>query len=255
MGLNLQIVALTLPEGFEFPGQPQAMLDDMMAPYLSISGDENFSGVNYGPTEPAPDDRDKPWFKTDGSMNPIGWYGWNGSAWAPIPIILPSGGTAERPSAPTTGTLYLDTDINVELIYERGQWRTASGSPGDIKMVAGTTLATVLTQNPGWSHYTDGIGKVLAGAKADGSDAETDVGSDSITLLEGQLPAHTHDAIEGQTSNNVNGGGSKANGFMSGDTSSDGVHTWPNSITGSTGDGDAVDVRQNTRILFCLLKD
>jgi len=254
MSLDLQNSALTLPEGTEFPGTPQALLD-LIAQYMAITGQDSFNGINFGPTEPDADNRDKPWFQTDGGGNPIGWKSWNGSAWVAIPIVVPSGTTASRPSSPQSGTLYLDTDINVELIYERGQWRTASGSPGDIKMVAGTTLATVLTQNPGWSHYTDGIGKVLAGAKADGSDAETDAGADEITLLEGQLPAHTHDGIQGQTSANVNGGGPLTNGFMSGDTNSDGVNAWPNSVTGSTGDGDAVDVRQATRYLFQLIKD
>lgn len=254
MALDLQNSALTLPEGTEFPGTPQALLN-LIAQYMEITGQDSFNGINFGPTEPSAENRDKPWFQTDMSGNPIGWKSWNGSAWAAIPIVIPSGPTASRPVSPQSGSLYLDTDINTELIYERGQWRTASGSPGDVKMVAGTTLATVLTHNPGWSHYADGIGKVLAGAAADGSDAETDAGSDQITLLEGQLPGHTHDAIQGQTSNDINGGGPLTNGFMSGDSGSAGVNTWPNSVTGSTGDGDDVDVRQATRYLFMLSKD
>lgn len=254
-GLNLRLVALTLPDGTEFPGSPQGMVTDLCAPYLAIEGDEDFSGVNYGPTEPAPADRDKPWFKTDISLNPIGWYGWNGSAWVPIPVIMPSGTTAQRPSSPSNGTQYFDTDIDVALVYVNGAWTTLGGSPGDVKFVTGTTLADVLTKNPGWSHYTAGIGKVLQGALADGSNAEDDVGADDITILEGQLPAHTHDGLVASTSNNVNGGGPRTNGIMFGDTSSDGVNSLPNGLTGSTGDGDSVDIRQATRCLFLLVKN
>lgn len=254
MGLNLSIIALTLPEGSEFPGSPQGMMD-LNAQYLAISGDSDFSGVNYGSTEPAPADRDKPWFKTDISGNPIGWYGWNGSAWTAIPVITPSGTTAQRPVAPASGTQYFDTTINCALIYYGAAWHTLSGSPGDIKHVAGTVLATVLTKNPGWSHYTAGIGKVLQGALADGSNAENNVGADTINLVTGQLPTHLHDSLSASTSNNVNGGGPRTNGIMFGDTSTEGVNTLPNGTTGNTGDGDDIDIRQATRCIFALIKD
>lgn len=253
-GLNLTITALTLPEGTEFPGNMQE-LENLVAQYLLIDNQENFSGINYGDTEPAPENRDRPWFQTDGSGNPIGWKSWDGGAWTAIPQAIPNGPTAQRPTAPADGTEFFDTDINAALIYYDGQWRTLSGSPGDIKQVTGLTLAAVLTVNPGWSHYADGIGKVLAGAAADGSDAGTDAGADEITLVSGQLPAHTHTSVKGSTSNNVNGGGALSNGFMSGDTNTAGVNTWPNSETGSAGDGDPVDVRQATRYLFTLVKD
>ncbi len=254
MSLDLQNSALTLPDGTEFPGTMQELLD-LIAEYLAITGQETFNGINFGPTEPSADNRDKPWFETDISGNPIGWKSWNGSAWAAIPIVVPSGNTASRPIAPSEGTKYFDTEIGAELIYIGSLWITSSGSPGDIKQVSGTVLADVLTKNPGWSHYAAGIGKVLAGAAADGSDAETDVGADEITLLEGQLPAHVHTGIQGQTSANVNGGGPRTNGVMFGNTNSDGVNAWPNAVTGSTGDGDLVDVRQATRYVFTLIKD
>jgi hypothetical protein len=253
-GLNLTITALTLPEGTEFPGNMQD-LEDLIAQYLFIDNQGDFSGINYGDTEPAPENRDRPWFETDASGNPIGWKSWNGSAWTAIPIVVPSGNTGSRPSSPSTGTLYRDTTIGTVIIYSGSQWVTLDGTSGDVKFVVGTVLADVLAKNPGWSHYTDGIGRVLAGAAADGSDAENDVGADEVTLSEAQLPAHTHDSIQGQTSTNVNGGGPLSNGFMSGDTNTAGVNTWPNSVTGSTGDGDPIDNRQNTRYVFMLVKD
>ena len=107
MGLNLQLVALTLPYGTEFLGTPQALLNQD-AQYLQISGQDNFSGINFGSVTPSPDDQDKPWFKTDGSGNPIGWFAWDGSEWASIPLVPESGGTADRPGTPVFGQLYID---------------------------------------------------------------------------------------------------------------------------------------------------
>lgn len=250
MPLILQNQALTLPEGTEFPGNPQALLE-LIAEYLAIVGGEDFSGINYGHTEPAPENRDRPWFKTDGSGNPIGWFSWDGAAWTAIPQITPSGTTAQRPSSPAEGTQYLDTDIDTVLIYERGQWRTLDGSPGDVKFVTATSLAAALTQNPGWSHYTDGIGRVLAGAAADGSDDNTDVGADEITLTTSQLPPHTH-TTQGNYGSGGEGGSDNPLYYDSAQPPVS-LQTWP--VTGSTGDGDPVDVRQATRILFSLVKD
>ena len=251
-GLTLQNVALTLPEGTEFPGTMQELFD-LIAQDIAIEGGADFIGVAYGDTEPAPESRDLWWARTDGGGNAIGWYYWDGSAWSPLPITLPSGTTAARPSSPPEGTLYLDTDINVELIFERSQWRTASGSPGDIKQVAGTVLADVLTQNPGWSHYTDGIGRVLAGAAADGSDAETDAGADDATITEAQLPSHKHTGIV--VTGSEADQGDTGNLVIVAAAESVGLRTITNSETGLTGDGDPVDIRQATRYTFFLIKD
>lgn len=250
MPLVLQNSALTLPEGTEFPGTPQTLLD-LIAEYLAIIGGADFSGVNYGATEPAPENRDRPWFKTDESDNPIGWYGWNGSAWAPIPIILPTGTTAERPVAPDNGTKFFDTTINVELIYIDGQWITSSGSPGDIKYVSETDLTTALEKNPGWSHYTDGVGRVLAGATDGTANAGTDAGNDEITLTTAQLPAHTH-TTQGNYGSGGEGGSDNPLYYDSAQAPVS-LQNWP--ATGSTGSGDPIDVRQATRYLFALIKD
>lgn len=250
-GLLLQLQALSVPEGTEFPGTVQELLD-LIAAYEEIIGGENFNGVNYGDTEPAPADRDKAWFKTDNSGNPIGWYGWDGAAWIPLPLVLPSGPTSSRPSPASEGQVYLDTDIDVQLMYLNGQWVTASGSPGDIKTVTGISLASVLTKNPGWAHYTDGIGRVLAGAAADGSDAETDAGADSITLTEAELPAHTHEdlIVTGSEADN----GDNGTYCIMAATQSLGQKTVANSQTGPKGDGDPFDNRQLTRYVFQLYK-
>lgn len=250
MSLGLNLTALTFPEGTEFPGTPQGLLN-LISEYLFINGQDDFSGINYGDTEPSADNRDRPWFETDGSGNPVGWKSWNGSAWAAIPIVVPRGTTAERPASPEDGTLYFDTTISVELIYYSLAWHTASGSPGDVKFVTGTVLADVLTANPGWSHYTDGIGKVLAGALADGTDAETDVGSNVHTNTEAEMVPHAHV----QKGNYGSGGEGGADNPLYYDAAQApvSVQTWPSTET--TGDGEEWDLRQATRIIFCLIKD
>lgn len=196
MALDAELQALTVPAGTEFPGTVQALLD-LIAAYESIVGLEDFSGINFGDVEPTPENRDRPWFKTDSSGNPIGWYSWDGGEWAPTPVTVQNGVTSSRPSPPIMGQLYLDTDIDVLLIYTGAAWVTAAGSPGDVKEVKAATLADALLKNPGWVHDTDSIGKVIIGALADGSDYDDDVGSDTITIAQENLPIDTIKLADG----------------------------------------------------------
>ncbi|HEX2900702.1 MAG TPA: hypothetical protein VHS96_13350 [Bacteroidia bacterium] len=188
MPLSAELQALTLPSGTEFPGTPQELLE-LIAQYMAITGLSPFNGINYGDTEPAADERDRPWFKTDGSGNPIGWYSWNGLAWTPSPVEIESGTTSQRPASPNTGRLYYDTDIMVELIFNGTSWVTAAGSPGDVKEVKATDLTEALLRNPGWSHDTDSVGQVIGGA-SDGSSYsyDSEVGGDEVMLEESDLP-------------------------------------------------------------------
>ncbi len=253
MSLNAELQALTVPSGTEFPGTVQALLD-LIAQYEAIVGLESFSGINYGDTEPTPENRDRPWFKTDASGNPIGWYSWNGSVWAPSPITPESGTTASRPTNPTIAQLYYDTDIRVQLMWTGAAWVTAAGSPGDIKQVVAATLADALTNNPGWTQYTDGIGKVLAGAAADGSDNATNAGADAVTIDITNLPADTIKLASGWApySGAFQNGPQPAGVFPI-------VTGQGSSATSSTGpiNPDAqvdLDVRQATRYVFFLEK-
>lgn len=180
MGLLAQLQFTTVPQGTEFPGTVQA-LGELLAQYFEITGLDTFNGINFGATTPAEADRDKPWFQTDGSGNPIGWRSWNGSAWEPIPFVVPSGATEDRPVGAVAGQLFFDTTINVMLIYERSQWRTQAGSPGDIKEVKAATLAEALAKNPGWSDDTDSAGMVIA-SPSGGHAYGDSVGSETPTL-------------------------------------------------------------------------
>lgn len=196
MALNLTLQALTAPFGTEFAGTFQGLVDQLVQ-YIAISGQGTFNGLNFGPTEPSPDDRDKPWFKTDNSGNPIGFFSWNGSDWIPLKVTIPSGSTADRPTGAATGDTYLDTDINVLLVFERSLWRTFDGVPGDIKPVMGSDSAVILTKNPGWSLVTDSnicgrvIGVAGAGSSLTNRNAGDAVGVEAVQLTAGQLPAHS----------------------------------------------------------------
>jgi hypothetical protein len=84
MSLSLQLQALLVPFGTEFPGTVQDLMYQIQQ-YMEVTGAGDFSGVNYGSSEPAPEDRDKAWFRTDGSGNVLGWYYWDGGAWTVLP--------------------------------------------------------------------------------------------------------------------------------------------------------------------------
>lgn len=251
MSLDLQLQALSVPFGTEFPGQMQGLLD-LIAQYMEISGQSSFEGINFGPTEPTAENRDKPWFKTDMGGNPIGWYAWGGSEWESIPLVLPTGATADRPSSPANGTQYFDTSINVALVYIGATWVTLAGSPGDVKEVRAATLADALLKNPGWTHDAASVGRVIAGALADGSDYLDTVGANEVTLTEDQMPAHVHEDLEvtGSEADNGDDGGYT----IMAASQSIGVKTVTNSRTGSTGGTDPIDVRQLTLYLWRLVK-
>lgn len=80
----------------------------------------------------------------------IGWYVFDGSSWVPFNSIVNSGTTEQRPAAPVELQQYYDTSITCLIWFERTQWRTVSGVPGDIKQVAYEVLSNALQNNPGW---------------------------------------------------------------------------------------------------------
>lgn len=82
---------------------------------------------------------------------PLGWYVFDGAVWRPFDGINNSGTTAQRPTNPLDLEKYYDVDLSAEIWFERGQWRTTTGLPGDIKVVAWPTLDEALLRNPGWS--------------------------------------------------------------------------------------------------------
>lgn len=230
MGLNLSIESLTYPEGSEFPGTIQ-QLSDLMAQYFAVAGASDFSGINFGDVEPPPDQRDRPWFKTDGSGNPIGWFSWNGSAWTATPIQAQNGPTTSRPISPDTGQLYLDTDIQVLIIWNGTSWVTASGSPGDVKEVRAATIDDALLKNPGWASDDDSAGRFILGVTSGSGFEYGDTGGEvNHVLTVAELAAHTHVVHANGTGLQADGNAANPSGILP--SRLDGV-------SGSTGDGDA----------------
>ncbi len=164
-------------------------------------------------TEPAAPGTDDAliWLQIAGDRA-IGWKFWTGTQWRPGGNISPSGGTADRPSDPIDFEQFFDTDINCLLHWERGSWRTVSGTPGDVKYVTTNTLTAALTSNPGWSYLAESTqswrGRSLAIASKDpGGSPESsfivdsgitqraskdEVGTETVILDSTQIEQHTH---------------------------------------------------------------
>jgi hypothetical protein len=146
----------------------------------------------------------------------IGWYYWMGEelGWVPGNTITPRGTTLERPALPLELERFYDTDINAEIWWERGAWRTVAGTPGDTKFVISETLDEALEINPGWIEVGSVLGSevrgrsiVVASKDSDDSDGLTNLpvgsgitprsssatfGSETVLLETAHMPAHTH---------------------------------------------------------------
>ena len=88
--------------------------------------------------------------------DPIGWYVFNGTFWVAYNSIVNSGTTEQRPVAPVDFQQYYDATITCLIWWERSQWRTVSGVPGDVKAVAFEVLTEALQRNPGWELFGAG---------------------------------------------------------------------------------------------------
>ena len=106
------------------------------------------------PAQPVEATDPRIWLRTLGNRV-IGWYFSTGTVWRPGGNVDPSGPTSARPTSPVDLEKFFDTDISVLLHWERGAWRTVSGSPGDVKFVATPVLLTAITGNPGWEYLGD----------------------------------------------------------------------------------------------------
>ena len=257
-GLNLYIQADTVPALDPLPSSAQALIN-YCAQYLGIGGASGFNGINFGPNTPATQNRSLPWFKTDVSGNPIGLYSWNGLAWVTTPTIISNGPTSGRPVAPADGSAYYDTSIRVLLLFNAANnaWTTMAGSPGDIKEVNGSSLASVLTLNPGWAQHTASSGCVLGAADSAANGPATAhppgqlIGEEAHTIQVSEMPAHTHtDAYSTYSGSFQNG--SQPAGVFPGVTP--GSLSLTNPSTGSAGGSSPANVIQPTYYVYRLYK-
>jgi len=151
------------------------------------------------------------WLRTK-SNRVLGWYFWDGEEWRPEGHTPPSGPTADRPSDPGDLEQFFDTTCGCLIHWERGAWRTVSGTPGDVKFVTAPLLADAIAFNPGWEYLgensQDFRGKVLGVATKDpgatpaisystasGITARAQgslAGAETVVLADLDIPQHSH---------------------------------------------------------------
>jgi hypothetical protein len=167
-----------------------------------------------GPDVPPAPTEDQPevlWLRTF-ETRAVGWYGWDGTQWRPFNSVPASGATSARPTNPFPLEQFFDTDINALIHFERGAWRTVSGSPGDVKAVVAPLLSDALTGNPGWAYLGQDNqslrGRIIGIATQDpGSspaasfqtdsgissrESASQVGEESHVLASNEIEQHTH---------------------------------------------------------------
>ena len=249
MAFNLFLTAGSAPFGSSLPGNTQALLD-FIAEYVLVDGAGSIGGINFGSATPSPENRAYPWWRTDSSLNPIGMYSWNGSAWVTVPSVIAGGSTSSRPLIAAQGTLYFDTTISRALIWDRGQWRTLDGGINEIRYYEGTSIADVLTQNPGWVEYSAGAGRVLAGRSTDHAYGSI-AGEDAHTIAINELPAHSHSIAVPTCSNADN---SDPGNLVCVSPNEPNASTPFASTTGAAGSGAAMNVLQPTLYLYAIQK-
>lgn len=257
-GLNLFLAPGTVPLNDPLPSSAQALIDYVSA-YTGILGGAAFNGINYGQNTPAPQNRGLPWFKTDANGNPIGLFSWNGTAWVTIPTNAASGPSSSRPAGPSSGSTYYDTTIGALIIWNgtQGAWTTASGTIGDIKEVVTATLATALTNNPGWQQETTSLGCVIGAASTTPNGPAlahaqgTLIGEEAHTQAISELPSHTHPEIYATYTGAFQNGPQPAGVLPAVTPGASGI---PLAATGPTGSGTAFNVIQPTVFFWRLQK-
>lgn len=246
---NLYLTPGTVPFATPLPGNAQSLVN-LLCQYCLVTGASGVGGLNFGNTEPSPENRGMPWWRTDADNNPIGMYSWNGSAWVTTSQVTPSGPTANRP-APATGQQYLDTSINRLIIFERGAWRTVDGGPGSLAEVMAVDIATAIVMNPGWVEHSVSSGRVI-GAVNGTHGIGTIAGAETVTLAINQIPSHFHEDIVLAGSENDNGDAGSL--VLTASTQPLGPETISDSRTGSVGGGEAFSVLNPTFYAFRLIK-
>lgn len=205
VGTNFFVVGDVEPSSNQGPwlrnGNQWWVFDETLGRYvpIDISASEQ-PDFFTGPADPGPPGPNDPvfWIRTQDN-HIVGLYGWTGSEWRASANVDSSGATSARPGTPADLEHFFDTDINVELRFERGAWRTAAGSPGDVKHVTHTTLALARQFNPGWEVL--GFGDEAQRGRLIGQAAK-DPGAtpiDSFTTTSGITPRAAGDVAGGET--------------------------------------------------------
>lgn len=130
-------------------GTKPYVFDGSIARYVPADLTDSLS-IPFWISDDIPDGSDPPvWLRTSGGRA-VGWYFYHDGLWQRDQSIVNGGPTALRPASPGNLEQYYDSDISTLIWFERGEWRTVGGTPGDVKHVVFDTLEEALRYNPGW---------------------------------------------------------------------------------------------------------
>lgn len=143
---SVSLEAGTLPDNFCHTSFQETFNTFVANTRASLDG--SYSTFLYGPTEPATEDRDKPWLKIDSSScNPVGWYVWrvNPGAW-------------------------VKADYDLEELQQVSDWmKTSNVANGSFEVVndsGGVVNWTFTAQGSGTGAITTTAAEVHHGARA-----------------------------------------------------------------------------------------
>lgn len=218
VGTNFFVVGDVEPSTNQGPwlknGNKWYVFDEDLAVYVPIDISDSLPQFYVvSDSEPsAPGDGDASiWLRTVGTRV-IAWYFWSGTAWRPGGNVPASGPTASRPTSPVDLEQYWDTDIDCLIHWERGAWRTVSGTPGDVKFVTTANYEDAIEANPGWQYVAENHqswrGRVIGIATKNPGGSPTtaystdsaitsraqadETGTETHVLASGEIESHTH---------------------------------------------------------------
>ena len=170
-----------IPAGTEFPATFELLISDI-AKYIGVSGLGSFGGISNGSGTPAVSDQDKPWWKLNGSGQPVGWHYFNGSDWVPFTPV----GSVQAIHGDVTSTL-------------PPGWVICDGT-GSYTDINGNTVSVPDLRNKfirgaGNSYPLNGTGGSNTGSVSVSLPAS--VGGTALSIA--QMPAHNH----GDGDNNI----------------------------------------------------
>jgi len=145
-----------VPAGKQFPATFERLMTEI-AQYIGVSGLGSFGGISSGSGTPAVSDQDKPWWKLNGSGDPVGWHYWNGSDWVPFTPV----GTVVAIHGDVTSTLPPGwalcngqsqyTDINGNVVNTpdlRDRFIRAAGNDYSLNQTGGDNTGSVTVNLP-----------------------------------------------------------------------------------------------------------
>jgi len=231
--ISINITNTDLPPGFCHESMDATL--DAFVVTMSATVDGNAASFTAGDGEPPQGDRNKLWFKQDGSScAPLGWHWWNGTttAWEGVPMAADI--TTLPNSAPPVGSI-----IMYGVAAAPTNWLLCDGGTFDSGTYA--ALATLLDDTYGTVSGTtyklpDLRSRVPVGYSATSPDSDRSAralnasgGKETVTLTTEEIPAHTHTLasvwayLQG-TPDSVEGTGTSGTISATGSTGGGGAH-------------------------------